>query len=241
MKFTFLPLTLLFSLLLFFSCKMEKFTGYDTSGQTLLESVRITGQVFNRYIGSPVADATVNVAGLETLTDFNGNFSIRYLLTEDDYRNKPVKVLVSAENYYSYETDINIDVSGTNRFEFQLSYAAPIIDAVARVFVTSMGTDYYYCQAIIHDYQGARNIKRVTATFPYQKKYADRKPLTYELNLVEVSTVSANIGYFQCRFEYDPDLSNIFTVEAVDNDGYSASMFHAIDAAFPDRLLFNPF
>jgi len=225
-------------LILILACDIERYYGYETKGQDLIESTRITGKLINRFTEGPVYAAKVNIDGLETLSNINGFFNLVYILTEDVQRNKPVNIQIDATNYFPFFAQRELEVD-FNEFDFVLTYAAPIVENSARVAETRV-TTILYCQAIIIDYQGADNIKKVMGTFHYTSDTGQKKQFTRELRFIATAASSYQRAYYQCVLDQDKDYAKRFTIHVTDKDGYSDTFINAAEPLMPDNFLFDP-
>jgi len=192
-----LPLLIITS----FSCDFDRYVGYDLEAQELLETTLINGRVTNLYDDNkPVYNAKVKVGFLEALTNINGYYQVNYVFTDDEARNKPIKISVEAHNYFP-ENDIILVEPISNEHNFQLRYAAPrILNGIRRISILSIGEEFIIyrviCQAIVLDYQGVANISEAYARF-YYNDAADTLKIPFLIN----SIPSANTVHFQAVYE----------------------------------------
>ena len=222
-------------LLFYLSCDTDRFLGYDIDAQDLLETTIISGEVINFYDGMPVYKAIVKIGILETLTDYNGNFQITYILSDDENRNKPIPISIAKENYFPFE-DSTLIVPSSINLNFNLRYAAPIIRGIAR---RTHPTNQFQvvCQTIIRDYQGITNIDSVIAVLPYLNALGQVNLLISEMKFM--GAVSDIEAYYQVNIEAS-NLNPYFWILAKDKDSYSDSLFHSTRPAVPDIWLFDP-
>ncbi|MEJ2545602.1 MAG: hypothetical protein P8Y99_16180, partial [Calditrichaceae bacterium] len=127
---------ILFLIILIFAvsyCDYDKYIGYDHTAQDLLTTALIEGTVTHFYTGEPVFNASIRIGNQETLSNINGYYSINYILTDNENRNKPVPIHISAPDYFPDSLITLIEPLG-KEYNFQLKYAAPIIlNAVRRI------------------------------------------------------------------------------------------------------------
>jgi len=234
---------ILFSLILLITlagCDTDRYIGYQTKGQALIDYATINGKLVNKFTDEPVYGAHVIIEGLETYSGSNGDFKFIYPLSEDVNRTKPVDINIMVENFFPFHVQRQI-YPDLNEFNFSLTYAAPIIFDAAKV-QDNKQFPFYYIQAVIRDYQGLGNIKKVTGIFPYAGKHNGQKELRQDLTLLESDPLNANTGHYQCQIPFEAPYETYFYIEAVDRDGYSDRIQHAVDEInSPDKFLFSPF
>ncbi len=180
-------ISFLFPLLLLFGC--EQYLGYKYDVQEPDNSVAISGTIQNTFTGEKVDSALIQIGDQKTYSDAFGEFRIIHTIETDDERNKPVTILVTAENYLPYSNHFLIyheDIQSS----ISLDYAAPVIDS-SFVYYDSI-TKNIICHTFITDYQGGYDIRLVKGSFFYEKegehiyKQFDI-PLTYHTYLSNVS------------------------------------------------------
>ena len=263
-------IALLFMFLLFNSCDLDTYTGYNFTAEDVSETTLISGFVTNTYTDQPVDDAFVRFGTQETISDETGFFQINYLMSDDEVRNKPTLVDVEKVDFYSHSQETSL-LPDENTFNFKLRYAAPIVIDTRRREVDST----LYCQAIIKDYQGIETLSEVLVTYAYLDTFVGEviDSLTLKMRLFE--QIDRVTGHYQFasnapiipvfidsleasslpKPKIDGSISSVtdtimlhpsnylaifLTVKATDNEGYNNSLFHTINPRVPDRLLFEP-
>jgi hypothetical protein len=235
-----LILFVLFGMIILSGCDIDRYIGYRTKGQPLIEYATIHGVLINKFTDDPVYGAHIVFGGLETYSGSNGDYQFIFPLTDNENRSKPVDVNIMVENYFPYHAQREV-YPDLNEFNFTLTYAAPIIYDAARV-ADNKQFPFYYVQAVIRDYQGLGNIRKVTGIFPYAGKYEGKTEYRQQLTLLEADPLSSNTGHYQCQIPFEAPYKNIFYIEVVDWDGYSDKIQHAIDEmTSPEKFLFSPF
>ena len=168
-------------------CDLEKFTGYDHDAQPVPNSARIYGKITNRFTGEPVEKALIRIGEQATFSDANGAYDFFYFLAEDDERNRPNRLTISASKYNRIDTSLVIFPE--NRVNKKMEYAAPIITRIALVGGI--------CQAEIFDYQGFEDISTVYGSF-YYGHYGERLwTLNTSQALTRVHADPPNTAYFE--------------------------------------------
>ena len=186
----FLILLLISPVLFLLYC--EKITGYNYDVKPLNNTVRVYGVVRNAFTDRAIEDAIVQIGIQTTSTDFYGEYQVQYILGAAENRDQPVPVIISAPDYQTLYTSFVIYPEPTH-IDFQLVYAAPKIEKNA-LFTTS-GSDWY-CQAIVTDFQGVNDIKKVTASFYYVRPNSpDSYFVSYEFILI--GSVNNITGMYQ--------------------------------------------
>jgi len=220
-------------LVLFTHCDLEKFTGYDYNAPPIPNSARIYGKLTNTFTGEPVEKATIKIAEQATFSDENGEYEFYFYLGEDDQRNKPNRMLISALHYTTIDTMIVIFPE--NKISKKLEYAAPIIKRIALVGGV--------CQAEIYDYQGYENISEVNGSFYYMRKTERIPSLNTVQALTRVAVDSPNTGYYQAIVPTQiPDygiLLRTFKIFVRDRQAYTDSISNAengIDSLFIQEI-----
>lgn len=174
----------------FISC--DTYLGYDYDAENPATTVRVFGNITNKYTGEAVDSAQVQLGLFQTLTDVYGDYAIYYELSISDQRDKPVPLSISATNYFPY-SDQFILYQGTIEKTFELDYAAPMIDSAQ---ITSDYTGLG-CSAFISDYQGYSNIRNVTGTFFYDK-YGHPKFKSIDIDMNYKRASSYKSAEFRC-------------------------------------------
>jgi len=230
-----LPLLIITS----FSCDFDRYVGYDLEAQEFLETTLINGRVTNFYDDNkPVYNAKVKVGLLEVLSNINGDYQVNYVFTDDEARNKPIKISVEAHNYFP-ENDIILVEPISNEHNFQLRYAAPrILNGIRRISILSIGEggNIYrvICQAIVLDYQGVTNISEAHARF-YYNDAADTLKIPFLIN----SMPSTNLVYYQAVYEGMIFFDLNYDIYVGDFDGFSDILQLANNPFQQDELLFD--
>ncbi|TFG97811.1 MAG: hypothetical protein E4H13_10525 [Calditrichales bacterium] len=215
------------------ACDLEKLTSYDHTAAPIPDSARLYGTILNKFTLEPVVKARIGIASQFTYTDENGEFTMYYHLGEDDARNKPVTVSLSAENYMSLDT--NLIVFPENELSKKLVYGAPVIRRIA--LVDSI------CQAEIYDYQGAEDIARVSGSFTYRLRPMDRQiSLHREISLIRVAVDTPNTAYYQGTIDTYlvefGDLQPTYFIDATDRNSHLTTATSS--AVGQDSLIFPP-
>jgi len=201
----------IFLILILYGCDFDKYLGYDNKAQELLNTAAVSGSITNFYTDDPVSNALVKVGQQETLTNSNGLYSLNYVLTDDEERNKPVHIHISAHNYYPDSITTLIEPLD-NMYNFQLRYAAPMIKDIVR----QQYRFFDICQAIVSDYQGWQDIDSVYALFyPLSGEQPVKVPLALVYN------DGQNTGYYQVTYEKETTMDLPYSVIAVDFDKYT--------------------
>jgi hypothetical protein len=232
-------LLLVFALLIFLQC--ERFTGYDLDSEPTQESATIYGQITDTFSKRPVFKANVTLENLRTLTDSHGEYLFLYTLQDDEIRNKPVKITITAENYLPF-TDEFLLFPVREEKNYTLDYAAPIIRRNVFVFYDP----FMICQVLMVDYQGISTLNPVIATFDYVKPEThEHRYLVVEMDFIQA--LSDTTAYYQAIApltlpgDWLLDLKNNYQVDASDNSGYSVSQSRQYSSGqFADTLLFEP-
>lgn len=223
---------LILPIFLLFACKMEEFTGFKVETLNQNESLRLSGQVFSYYTSDSVMAALVQIGNRQTITDVNGKFTLAYVLSESEKRNKPTPVTITAENYYPYHDQLYLNQQNTH-FVFYLKYAAPVIREATAVFQKTINYDYI-CQAVIQDFQGVSTLKYVKAVFFNRDAVGDS--LISFLQLKEY--VDSQIGRFQSTIRFSDWFPDRFYLLVVDQEGYQDRLAKGLSGN--EELIFNP-
>lgn len=216
-------------------CDYEKFIGYDNEGQEILETTRVHGRIIHYFTHKPVNYARIQIGGQETLTNVNGEYALNYLLSEDEKRNKPTSIKISAENYFPVEFE-EVLSPVENEFNYRLKYAAPIVEKAIRR-PNPVNRNEMVCQAIVTDYQGLENIEQVTAYYPLQ--YYDGTKDTLESIMQNVRLVGPYTFYFQSKVMNQTGFDLAYWITAGDKDGFSHTLAQANNPFQEDTLLFE--
>jgi hypothetical protein len=225
----------------------EKITGYNYDVNPLNNTVRVYGEVINTFSGQAVEDALVQIGIQTTSTDIYGEYQVQYILGAAEDRDQPVPVAISATNYETLNTSFIIYPEPT-RLDFQLVYAAPIIEQNSLLLYRGLDNEpQEICQAIIVDYQGVNDIKEVNASFYYiRKDNPNSFYFTYPLNLIE--TNGGTEGHYQAivpqKYMYHQLEWSLYTdryeLQAEDYEGHIHHIIGKTSKVVPDPLLFDP-
>ena len=214
MKNKFIRSIYLLSILLIFiiSCDLEKLDGYEYKYDPPPESAIFTGTIYNRFTFDPVWNAEINIANQVTYSDAQGKYILYYHFNEDDERNAPVNIKISADDYL--ETDTSLVVFPENQLNAYIHYAAPIIQKIALV-------DTNILQAIVFDYQGYNDIATVRAQYAYRRPGEKYPSLYAESKLTRVFVDSINTSYYESLIapsivEYGNLMTEVYSVSAED-------------------------
>jgi hypothetical protein len=208
--------------LCFSHCDLDKFTGYDHDAPPLPTSARIYGKLTNIFTAEPVNLAVIRIGEQATYSDENGEFEFFYFLAEDDARNKPNQLLISARNYATIDTMMVIFPE--NEIEKKLVYAAPIIKKIALIGPV--------CQAEVFDYQGYQDISSVYGSFYYTRPGERMWALNTTQALTRITSDSVNTAYFQAMIPEEiagfGNLIQSFKIFARDRAAHSDSTNNSI-------------
>lgn len=198
------------------SCDLEKLDGYKYTYDPPPESAIFTGTIYNRFTLKPLQLAEINIANQITFSDAQGKYILYYHYNEDDQRNQPVNVKISADDYL--DVDTSIIVFPENQLNVYIKYAAPIIKKIALV-------DTSFIQAIVFDYQGYNDITTVHAQHAYRRPGEKFPSLYAETKLIRVFVDSLNTSYFESRIprsivEYGNLIPDEYSVRAQDRVHY---------------------
>lgn len=218
------------------NCDFEKYIGSSTSVEVLAESTKIFGQVNNIYTQEPVYKAQIKIGEQTTLTNENGEFNIDYLISDDEERNQPTKISITAPNFFPWQTE-KILYPDLNEINRDLVYAAPIIRETVRVNGPGAEEAYIY-QAIIKDYRGVSNIKKVTAQQYYMPKVGGRTLTEIELKLHTFPT--ATVGHYQAIVPELRQIEAYYLLIVENNDAYADTLHHSVRPNPPDEFIFDP-
>jgi len=225
-------------LLLFTACEPEKYWGSQLEGEALLETARISGQVTNHHTGEGVPETRLKFAETETATNFYGFYFINYILSDDELRNKPVPLTISANNYYP-DTD-NLFLDGSDlELNYELIYGAPFVQRKA--FIPGSFTFTAQIQAEVMDHQGGESITDVTVClyrlrpqkgpeyYPMRRIGSD-----HELSANYSVQVPFSVDYSAAGFEYHQSFELIVT----DNEAFDDTVHFGINLRDPDAPIF---
>jgi len=203
--------TFILSILFIFliSCDLEKLDGYEYTYDPPPESAIFTGTIYNKFTFNPVWNAEINIANQVTFSDAQGKYILYYHYNEDDEKNKPVNIKISADDYL--DTDTSLVVFPENKLNVYIKYASPIIQKIALV-------DSSFIQAIVLDYQGYNDIATVRAQYAYRRPGEKYPSLYAESKLTRVFVDSINTSYYESRIA--PSIDNFGHIMA---DDYSVS------------------
>jgi hypothetical protein len=231
------------STLSFLNC--EKYINSQTDSNLNDRVIKVSGTVINEFTNQPIKGALVNFGGQDTLTDYLGWFEMRYRLTVDNDRNKPVEMTVLAYNYFDYQQlyyIAPIDYTITAR----MTYAAPIIknSVLVRHYFDEQEMDLVVVQALVFDYQGADDIDSV-GTILYYRNEEDQSFRTSIIPMRFVEKLSSNSAHYQAvaipTYQAIWSIQQNFDVYAEDSQGYSTFVQDApINPFSGDTLIFPP-
>ncbi len=216
----------------FFSCDTDIYFGYQNRLEESSNTTEISGRVMDFYNRKPVSLARIGIGSQETYSNDSGFYSLRYVLNENELRNKPTPVLVSKKKYSPIQFERILDPV-RNQMDFDLKYAAPLIMGIARF---PYQTNKIAIQTIVKDYQGVYTIDSVRAVVFYEQNGALDSVL-YDLKLVGAESVQ--VGYFQTTIANALYLKKFLFITVKDRDGYRARLFRPTKKV-PDRPLFPP-
>ena len=225
-------IVLIWLVFLMTACKVEEFTGFKIETISQNESLRLSGHVISYYTSDSVMAAFVTIGSRQAITDDQGEFSIFYVLSESEKRNKPTPVDIFAENYYPYHSLLYLSQQNTH-FVFYLKYAAPIILDATAVFQRTYEYDYI-CQAIVKDFQGVSTIQYVKAVF-FNKDAVGDSVISF-LQLKEY--VDSQTGRFQSTVKFPDWYPDRFYLQVSDKEGYQDWLAKSLTGI--EKLIFNP-
>jgi hypothetical protein len=228
-----LPTMVLFGLFLFSGC--EKYIGFQYEAPSLHRTARLSGTIVNTVTGEAVSDAHISFGFQETVTDRLGNYRMDYLLREDDQRDKPVPVIISAWNFETYTTEKIVFPQDTE-FNFNLDYAAPIIER----FYVGATDEEAFVQVEVRDYQGIGDIRSVIVKFYYEKMgEPEYRQVTVPADYVRMASNTS--GFF--RAATYPDLPDLWTIRGskleIHAEDYSGNV-HDVDMRSTSRVSEDP-
>ena len=216
-------------------CNLDNYTGYDYSAQDVSTHTKISGYVTNFFNGYKVENALIRFGDQETLSDHNGFYTINYVMSDDEARNKPTIIEVIKEDYYYYTKETQL-LPDKNIYDFDLKYASPIIMDTRRRIVG----EELICQAIVKDYQGIGTLERVEALYiMVNSEGTIIDSLRSRMRFVHLE--NASTAWFQLKTAIPDSNAVYYYLEAHDEEGYSHKVFHTTDPRYPDHLLFDPY
>jgi len=216
-------------------CDVDRYTGYRFDTTDLAQTTEISGTVRNYYSEEIVFNAKLRFGTQETLTDAKGHFTLQYLLSVDEQRNKPTDVEIFKTDFYDYHTQITL-LPNRNILDFDLKYAAPIVRKTALVPIQN---DKLACQAEVQDFQGLATLASVEMIAFYGNTSGTADSILYKLNFKQLLDFKS--GYYQIIIPASQKLLPYYYLKARDREGYSMRLFHTISNRFPDKLLFDPY
>ena len=236
MKIKFIKILIIFAIFSLYNCDSDKYFGYENTGQDLLNSTIFKGRITHFYTSRPVTNAIINIGSQETSTDTNGFYMLKYIFSDDELRNKPVKIYVHAADYYEDSLNVLVELV-ENEYNFQLKYAPPIILEAKRRFYppTNMFQINFICQAIVKDYQGWEDIDSVFAFFK-----TPTNQISYQIPMNFIKYVDIYTAYYQLNYHGDINLSVQYSIIAKDKSGFNSSQNYVNDPNILDYLLFDP-
>lgn len=213
------------------SCDFEKYTGYKITGEELLSTTIIHGKITNYYTDEPVKIVNITFGDQKTITNFNGEFEINYLLSEEEKRNKKTYYKIQREGYYTIE-DSTYLLPQANEFNFEFKYGSPIVEDAAWVKVSP---EENYCQAIIKDYQGINSIV-MAKVYLYKFNQGVLDTIKYDLNLL--SMPDTQTGYYQAQYFEPIGALYFYDIYVKDNDNFLLLSRQTINMHDPDDFIF---
>ncbi len=230
---------ILLVLYLFFllGCDSDTYLGYNYDAERRAKTASFSGKIINKFTSLPVSSATISIDDQKGFTNLTGNYQISYVLSDDAEFGKMVPFTVTATNFFTFDTTIEV-FPGPLEFDFLLEYAAPIIENTVLVIVENEAV----CQAIVKDYQGADDIVSAIAQF----NYIDSNGLIatrLNMTLDNIKTPAAMTNYYQGTPPDSIDgyaLSGAYTLTVTDKNGFFDVFEHTFNPFNPDVLLFDP-
>jgi hypothetical protein len=232
----FIPL--LFLLLLLLRC--DQYTGYNFDADSPQQTAKIYGIVENTFTNDPVINAFIRIGNLTTYSDNSGEYSVLYPLQTEEERDKPIPVVVEANNFFPFETSIIIYPNST-KLDIPLEYGAPLIKQNAFVYTVYQLDPIYICQAIIFDYQGIDDIDTVQATFYYAK--GDTDVISFKVMMDHIQNISDNTAYYQKIARVNAGewiLRTRYDIRVTDKEGFSDFVSDFNNLRAPDTFIFPP-
>lgn len=171
------------------SCDFEKLSNYNYESDPIPESARIYGKIVNKFTFTPVKNAVISINNQATVSDENGNYVFFYYFTEDEDRNQAVPIKIEKLNYLS--TDSSLVIFPETEFNAFLAYGSPEIQNIC--LIDTLGI----CQAIVHDYQGYRDLVFVEVNLAYRIPGEKYPSLYTKMRMNRVMTDSLRTSYYQ--------------------------------------------
>ncbi len=206
--------------ILFMAC--ERLIGYNYQGEKLTKKAKIHGTISNIFTNEPVSNAHIQIGNNITLSDELGEYLIHLTLGIDEERDKPVPVIIIAENFFTFYDSLLLYPRETD-YDPVLTYAAPIIKESVLTYHIPGG---WVCQARIKDYQGVEDITTVVGTFLYSRMGAIHYTVLNQ-NLDFIKNISKTEAYYQCTTPsslgdgWFLDTKTKYKIKVIDKDGYS--------------------
>lgn len=144
------------------SCDMDKYLSANLNTSIVGDSTSISGVIKRKDNLKPINEATVKIGYYATLTDEFGGYHLDIPITNDDARNLPVPVVISAHKYISYY-GIEYVTPLHRKLNVSLTYAAPIFVETGLTFINQKIGSKSIFSAIVKDFQGAGDVKEVIA------------------------------------------------------------------------------
>jgi hypothetical protein len=230
-------------ILFFLNC--EKYINSYTDSNLNDREIKVSGTVVNEFTGHPIKRAEVNFGGQGSVTDHLGQFELRYFLTVDNDRNKPVEMKVSATNYFDFiRSSIIAPIDYT--ILVSMTYAAPIVEnsVLVRHYFVVEEMDLVVVQALVFDYQGVDEIDSV-GTALYYRNEEDETLRTSNIPLRFVEKVSEKAAHYQAvaipTYQDIWHIQKFFDIYVEDSLGYSTFVEDGpVDPWTSDTLIFQP-
>ncbi|MCB0261988.1 MAG: hypothetical protein KDE52_06920 [Calditrichaeota bacterium] len=215
-------------------CDSEKFLKYNYDAETLAKQVVITGNISNQFTLRGVENAKISFEDQFVITDYFGNYELRYQFSADADQGRAIPVRIEAENFFVLDTT-QVVFPEPMTFNVKLEYAAPIIEDLAIVVPENV------CQALILDYQGVENLSSVIVRLNYRDQQSGTVYTTRDVAMSYVGNHSTYTYRFQCDIPADypvTDKGDLILLTAQDADGFSDEELHNSNPRTPDMLLF---
>jgi len=227
----------------FFLFNCERYVSYNLESESTQQAARIYGKVTNTFTGSPVNLAQVSIESYSTLSDGHGEYTIIYILRDDEIRNKPVRVSASALNYLPFSEESVLYPTGAE-FNISMDYAAPILRKTALVYYQPIQA--YVCQALVVDYQGISTMDLVFFKLDCVNSQTNKHKYL-EKTMPFISSITDSTGYYQCFFNFyqgenwEFNLRGRHELIATDQSGYMDKTYIYYNLiSVGDTLLFPP-
>ncbi len=235
----------IFVLLLIISC--EKFTSFDYESEKIGSHSVISGRVQNVFDRTPVDGANMNIGIMQTNTDENGKYLVDYIIGVDEERNKPIDIIIDAENYYPLDTTLII-FPPEMQFNLKMIYAAPIIESAwigVIPIILPISPDPFLSpvtQVLLSDYQGIATIDSIITTFYYAKPGAPEIK-TVSIMMQQDSVLSENAALYQAIGPSHIDIdyryyNRSLEIYVSDNEGFYSHINLKNSEIFVDNPLF---